>query len=371
MAVVRSSLLFRNLWFWCWLGHPHGFFQTRMIAKRMVINRMAVNRKPWSRVFLSGKRGRGLPGRSVTALLCGLLAFGAFSAAGFAADKGPLTQLDKFNLIRGLVAEVGLAKTKLPRGKTGVILSAQNGQVLNLKKVRKEILNAPPAAQPGQRIRITALKISGNELQLDINGGPYRPKWYHHLQVGIGGNISAPVTDNIMNSGSQIVLRFPHGIPAHLSAAQVKQDLKPLVEWNLHATAQIIARHQPLIVRHAIKYHQALVGMDRDLVLASMGHPWERDREKDKNGVAYEDWIYGHHPGDITFVRFIGNRVVRITVYKPTGGKIVRDKPEIRVVERDGAEQASVLPGQAGAEAPTAEQQQRPTLKGLGGRSEP
>jgi hypothetical protein len=66
--------------------------------------------------------------------------------------------------------------------------------------------------------------------------------------------------------------------------------------------------------------------MDRDEVLLSMGHPNRKTRES-KDGVDYEDWIYGEPPGRITFVTFAGPKVSRIKeTYAGLGGSIAETK---------------------------------------------
>jgi hypothetical protein len=43
----------------------------------------------------------------------------------------------------------------------------------------------------------------------------------------------------------------------------------------------------------------------------AMGHPLRKYRET-KDGVDFEDWIYGEAPGKVTFVTFSGSKVVKV-----------------------------------------------------------
>jgi len=54
------------------------------------------------------------------------------------------------------------------------------------------------------------------------------------------------------------------------------------------------------------------VGMDREMVLAAMGRPDRKVRERDADGNDTEDWIYGNPPGRTIFVTFIGEKVARV-----------------------------------------------------------
>ena len=48
--------------------------------------------------------------------------------------------------------------------------------------------------------------------------------------------------------------------------------------------------------QQAIKDEHAIVGMDSEMVLAAMGRPEHKVRERDTEGRDTEDWIYGTPP---------------------------------------------------------------------------
>jgi hypothetical protein len=68
--------------------------------------------------------------------------------------------------------------------------------------------------------------------------------------------------------------------------------------------------------------------MDQDTVLYTMGRPPRKTRESD-NGTDYEEWIYGAPPADVLFIRFVGDKVVRIENMKVSGEKVVRTQDEM------------------------------------------
>jgi hypothetical protein len=57
--------------------------------------------------------------------------------------------------------------------------------------------------------------------------------------------------------------------------------------------------------------------MNHRMVLAALGAPENKVREQpggDANGARYEEWIYGHVPQTIRFVRFVGDRVTVVEI---------------------------------------------------------
>jgi hypothetical protein len=66
--------------------------------------------------------------------------------------------------------------------------------------------------------------------------------------------------------------------------------------------------------------------MDRDQVLMALGRPTHKSRET-KDGIDYEDWIYGTPPGRVTFVTFSGPKVVKVKeTYAGLGGSVAETK---------------------------------------------
>ena len=55
--------------------------------------------------------------------------------------------------------------------------------------------------------------------------------------------------------------------------------------------------------------------MDKEELVAAIGKPDRKVRERDAEGNDIEDWIYGTPPGKTIFVRFMGDRVTTIKQY--------------------------------------------------------
>jgi outer membrane protein assembly factor BamE (lipoprotein component of BamABCDE complex) len=84
----------------------------------------------------------------------------------------------------------------------------------------------------------------------------------------------------------------------------------------------------PPEIKQAIEEKKPIEGMDRDQVVMALGKPTHKTRET-KEGVEYEDWIYGQPPGRVTFVTFAGVKVVRIKeTYAGLGGSIADTPPQ-------------------------------------------
>lgn len=304
---------------------------------------------------VSAGGGSGRAAQAAPALILALVA--AMAAPASWAGQPKLTVQGKLALVRGMVADIGIARQVFPRGEKPVIVAA-DGRVLNEQFVLRAATQMSPAAKPGQRMQITAIHFHAKSILLELNGGFTKTHWYDHLQIGMGAG-TTPVAQAQVESGSEILVKFPAGVPATLTTAQLKQTLSGVLDWNLQQTfsAAVGVRLPPKVV-NAINHHQVLVGMSRGMVLAAKGRAGEKYHESDaKTGVEYTDWVYGHPPGDTTFVRLVGDRVVRVIDYKANGTKVVRVAPEVELPSQS----ASASNGES-VEG-TGEDNGRPTLR--------
>jgi len=117
-------------------------------------------------------------------------------------------------------------------------------------------------------------------------------------------------------TGSRVTLVFKNGVP-EISAPEVKALLTPVIDFGAKTSADAYADTLPGPVKESVLAHEVLVGMDRKMVLASVGAPETKVREHadgDPDGPRYEEWIYGHVPQTVKFVRFNGDRVVMVKI---------------------------------------------------------
>ncbi len=244
----------------------------------------------------------------------------------------PMTKETRMMVIRGLNAERVFARTFFPMGDKGLAL--KDGKLEpSAEKIRQLLAEHGPAAKPGDRVIISSVDIKDHYIRFEINGGPRKKsKWYQRIQVeGIGG--PAPVSNNRSADahGSYVDLQFDHFVP-EISPEQIKQMLTPVLDFRSMSAAEAFLETVPPKVKEAIKNHQVLVGMNREMVTYAKGRPPQKIRETDPDsGKPYEEWIYGTPPEEVQFVRFVGEEVVRLEIMKVDGQKVVRTAKEIEV----------------------------------------
>lgn len=224
-------------------------------------------------------------------------------------DKA-MNELARRELIRGLIGEQGFAHRALPMGGEGLTLEANGGLKPGPEAYKKMVYEKGQSAGPGDRVAVTALEVKGDKLVIDLNGGPYlKHRFLRH--VSIMGSEPA-MNDGQVATGSRVTLVFEGGVPA-VSAPEVKALLAPVVDFGAKRSEDAYAETLPAPVKEAIASHEVKVGMNRQMVLASMGAPESKIREE-ADGQRYEEWIYGHAPQTVKFVRFVGDRVSLVKV---------------------------------------------------------
>lgn len=225
----------------------------------------------------------------------------------------PLTLAGRRDLVRNLEAEQGFAHRALPIG-PGLVLEA-NGQFRpGPAEYRKMMYEKGQAAAPGDRVVITSVSFKGDSIVLDLNGGPYaKHRFLRHLQINDAQVIGDPYE---IATGSRLTLHFEGGVP-EISAPEVKALLQPVLDFRVQSGEQAYADTLPDPLKEAIAAHEVLVGMNHRMVLAALGAPDSKIREQqegDAGGARYEEWIYGHVPQTVRFIRFQADRVNQVKI---------------------------------------------------------
>jgi hypothetical protein len=240
-----------------------------------------------------------------------------FKATRVELPDGRMTERGRRELIRDLESEQGFAHRELPAA-ANLVLQANGNLTPGAAGYKKLIYDKGEFAKIGDRVSVTALEVKGNKILVDLNGGPYlKHRFLRHIQIGVGGPTGGTMAGGSLNDGAEVTgcrvtLVFEGGVP-EVSAPQVKALLYPLVDFGVKSGPEAYADTLPAPVKRAIATHQVLVGMNRQMVLAAMGAPESKVRERDADGP-YEEWIYGHLPQTIRFVRFYGDRVGLVKV---------------------------------------------------------
>ena len=224
-----------------------------------------------------------------------------------------ITERGRQEIIRALEAEIGFARRPLPGGDHGVILRANGALEPGDSGYSKALAEKGMASGAGDRVIISKLQIHGDRIVLELNGGPDpRHKYLQHISISAGGGYTPlAMEDEQPPMGSRVTLLFSHFVP-ELTNEQVHELLSPLIDFEVKSPEKAWAETLPPLLRTAIEQHRLLVGMNRRMVIASRGAPAGKVREADRDGVPYEEWIYGQPPADVELVRFVGDRVVRI-----------------------------------------------------------
>lgn len=244
------------------------------------------------------------------------------AASSVSADQKKLTDDQRIEIIRGLDAEYATVKVPLPRSKKP--LDVQTDGTYDRQEWTDIGKMNGPAGRVGDLVKVTQVNIEKDAIILQINGG-MRAKgaWKDHVSVGIGGAMNPINGGNQANSpgGTTIALRFGEPIGS-VSSADIKKMLAPILDFSKRTVTEQYSDTIPPEVKKAIEDKKAIEGMDRDQVVMALGRPVHKTRET-KDGVEYEDWIYGTPPGRVTFVTFVGPKVVKVKeTYAGLGGTI-------------------------------------------------
>ncbi len=246
---------------------------------------------------------------------------GTATDKGNAAGKsGPLQDSSKLTLIRYVSGEYAKAIKPLPAGKEGFIVHI--GQPLDANMLDRQVATHGAAVNTGDHVQITKLEFRDKEIIVDLNGGGRGKKSLRdRIHLEMGGIPTARTTSAQQDSGppgmqpglgSTLYLDFARALP-DLAPEDLKKLLSPFLDFNRQRSASVQWFDTlPIEMRTAIQERKPIVGMDREEVVAAIGKPEHKVRERDSEGNDIEDWIYGQPPSKTVFVRFTGQRVTSV-----------------------------------------------------------
>lgn len=270
------------------------------------------------------------------------------------ANAPRMSKETRYNIIRDFEMQLVYSRTTFPMGSKGLIL--KDGSIApSGEQLRQELALYGPSVKPGDPVHISFVRIKDNRIHFDINGGPVRrKKWYQRVQVyGTAGTPVNPQSDEEIQNphGSYLDIYFDDYVP-EMTAQQLRDLLYPVLDFTAHTKDEAYLDTVPPVVKQAILAHRVLVGMNSEMVIHAMGKPAKKDRERDGD-VEYEEWIYGQMPGDVNFIRFVGDEVVRVETMKVGGQKIVRTAKEVELNQPDKNAEAKQDQGPRPANAPS------------------
>jgi hypothetical protein len=246
-----------------------------------------------------------------------------------ALSSQPILQRTKLQLVRVLEAEQGFAMRPLPKGSRGMTLVANGAASPNGADYAKTLEHNGIALQAADRVIITDIKFLGDKIVFELNYGPdQKHRILRHISIGANGAMIPLAQDSGQEpTGVRITLQFEKFVP-EMTGTEVMELLTPLVDFKLKTPAEAYVDTLPPQLKEAILKHHVLVGMSPEMVTVAMGHPDSKSREREGD-MPFEEWIYGQPPKDIEFVRFNGNRVIRVEDCKMGEPPIIRDQDEM------------------------------------------
>jgi hypothetical protein len=236
------------------------------------------------------------------------------SASTGKVPDGSLQPMSRLSLVRYVDGEIVQVVRPIPAGKKGFHLKA--GAPLNDNALRMAVTSAGSAINPGDRAQITDLDFKEKQIIVGINGGgkgKTRLRDRIHLEVGGVPSMSTAQERPVnTNAGATIYLDFDKPLP-EMSAEDLEKFLSGVLDFSKrHSAAVQWVDTLPPDIQKAIQDKQPIVGMDHDMVLAAMGRPDRKIREKGPDGNEIEDWIYGQPPEKTIFVSFEGDKVTKV-----------------------------------------------------------
>ncbi len=228
-------------------------------------------------------------------------------------QQTPLQPQSRIEIVRYVSGEFAKVRMPIPSGKKGFKIEV--GKKLDDNELKSALRSHVPAASPGDTVQITGIEFRNREIVIQINGGGRsRFNIRDHLQVGIGGaGQPLPVSATEQKPpGGTLILDFGRTVP-DMSADDLMTDLQAFLDFSKeHSGAVNWIDTLPPEFKQAISDHEVRVGMNHEMVLAALGRPEHKVRERDPDGTETEDWIYGTPPARTTFVTFTGDKVIRV-----------------------------------------------------------
>jgi hypothetical protein len=228
----------------------------------------------------------------------------------------PLQPSSRLELVRYVSGEFAKAVTPLPAARKGFHVGV--GKELDDHELHQLLANTGIAVNSGDTVQITRLEFREKEIVVDLNGGSgHHFRLKDHLQVSVGGGPSTANSASVPGQGGQtagvtLLLDYGKALP-DMGPDDLKHDLALVLDFKNEKSATVNwVDTLPPEYKKAIQDNRALVGMDHDMVIAALGRPDHKVRERTEQGDETEDWIYGDPPSKTIFVTFLGDKVIRV-----------------------------------------------------------
>lgn len=226
-----------------------------------------------------------------------------------------LQPYSRIDIVRYVSGEFARAVRPLPSDRKGFRVKV--GEPVDERELRQSAANNGVAGNPGDMVQVTRIEFREKEIWLHINGGAKRRRsWRDRVQVSVGGaTMSTQAPQGFTAQGATLVLDFGRRIP-DLGPEELKELLGEFLDFKVGPSAAVHwVDTLPEEFQEAIREQRVIVGMSRDMVIAAIGRPERKVRERAPDGTETEDWIYGTPPGKTIFVKFAGDEVIDVREY--------------------------------------------------------
>lgn len=247
-------------------------------------------------------------------LLAAMLLFGTSVTLLAQASKDA-----RFEIQRTVNADQAAARIAMPFGKDGFELG-DDGVVD--KRISQLIQKNGKAVEPGRVVTITEVAFGDRSIEIELDGGgKNKDAWYDHIQVGMGSGtrpVNASTKDDVSKAkGTKIVLRFAKKVPADITPSQLRDYLRPVLDFDRQNVPKTAIETLPPEFQAAVKAKEVLIGMDRSTVMMSMGQANQKFWDNDDSGNPQETWMFRGRGLRTTFVWFQGDVVVKTKTFMP------------------------------------------------------
>lgn len=238
----------------------------------------------------------------------------AFLTAG-APARAQISQDNRFEILRTMIADSAASRTLMPLGPNGLELS-ESGEI-NEEKLREELRVEGRSVEVGDVVTITNIAFSDDAIEVELNdGGTKKQGILDRITFSAGGVSSRRVTpaDERPATGSKIVLRFDDKAPPELNSDLLKVYLSPVLDFNKQNFMDSGIESLPAEFQDAVRDQKVIIGMDESTVLMAKGRPNTRGRET-VDGVEQTYWIYRENGVARHFITFEDGVVVKTVQY--------------------------------------------------------
>jgi hypothetical protein len=228
----------------------------------------------------------------------------------------------RIELIRYVSGEFARANFSLPAKKG---FRVRVGEPISRQDLLESLQDNGISVNAGDNVQITKLEFGGSDITVEVNGGGGASQpWWRRIQIqGGAGGMPVSTQSTVKDYGAPpdappgTVVHMDFGRPLpEMTPDELKQYLSVVFDFSNQRSAAVQwTESLPPEIREAIAEKRAIVSMDQDQVLAALGRPERKVRERQLDGTETEDWIYGQPPGKTIFVRFTGDKVVRVSQY--------------------------------------------------------